>query len=1096
MTDLSDSTKFDLPAVNRLGSDQVNDPVGSLVNSEDVDVSLLQHGVIWEQLAGGRFQPRKLLGRGGFATVYRAYDHKLKRDVALKIPHLGSLADDSSQQWLRREGLANAALHHPHIVHLYDFEVSDRECYLVSELVEGQTLSQFIQQHPQGCHPRVAAEIVMLLAEGVQQAHSKGILHRDIKPANILLDYQSKAGELPFSPRLADFGLATAPTLETLSKKADGIMGSIHYIPPEMIKGASEGYTAQGDIYALALVLRELLTGTRAASGDNVSQILKQIAEGQFEDLPAVRSKIPHDLLAICLQAMDIDPHRRYLSAELLADDLRRYLDGRPVRARTRGRLERSWQWMRRNPTLTTSMAIFGLALISITILVISHDFKVAKLNSELNGRNKLLERSLLESEAARNHNEQIIYSHDMAAASLDLQRNNFRGVRAILDRYQTEATLRKHRDADWHLLNKRIQKYQPRMLWQAPHALYVSCVNIPENVIYVGGAGPQIAEIDVRWDGSFVRQTWNSQQVEINALLLSPDERTVWSSGYDGTVCAWDLRNYQLKWRTQAFDSPVEAYNLIYLQDLERLVVLSSKDELRFLSAQDGQLITDLVSPSFQCSTIVNSNDGRHFLLGDYQRRLVLMDGANMQVVQELGLTSRIRAIATSPDGRWATIVTNANAVVLVDLVEWSVSDSIKSMDAPRNICFVNITGVLSQNDPYRFVVVTLLGEFIEFTVGDEGKLIERDRWISAGQRFRSIFKNPLSQEMCTLDDAGRLLDWSKLGHDWQVDNRIKMQSLEGHLLVTATNDRDNTRERDAGNLFFQSNSEGLDLLSRNHKRVVLWCSAKSAAICDVGKSGLWIVEQPYYARSVDWKQLLQIFSNEIPSIKAKKRELPWQEHALPNRADLFGDLATLNLRLAASSDGNWIAGWDAEAKCVWSMPPDRPEQVKRHSADEVTLVWFEPASHRCWWVSKARKVYRWNLADGSQPQKIFETPNLLVKDLAISPDKSLLAMVTDQKSCFVLNIENRSIEREYLLENPVRDVTFSTSGKTLVVLDLFGGIVCWNMSSGRKTFEEAYSDTVNPGGFSGDARYLIRSRDNNWWYVESLADADELAP
>ena len=263
-----------------------------------------------------RYKILKLIGGGGMANVYLARDMILERDVAIKILRLDYANDEQFIRRFHREAQSATSLSHPNIVNIYDVGEEDDIYYIVMEYVEGETLKEYIKHR----HPlpvETAVDIMKQLAAAVRHAHQNNIIHRDIKPQNILID---KRGNV----KITDFGIATALTATTITD-TNSVLGSVHYISPEQIKGSQA--TKKSDIYSLGIVMFELLTGRLPYSGETAVAIaLKHLQE----DLPSPRRlnpSIPQSVENIVLKATAKDPLYRYANIEELEDDLLTCLD-------------------------------------------------------------------------------------------------------------------------------------------------------------------------------------------------------------------------------------------------------------------------------------------------------------------------------------------------------------------------------------------------------------------------------------------------------------------------------------------------------------------------------------------------------------------------------------------------------------------------------------------------------------------------------------------------------------------------------------------------------------------------------------------------
>jgi serine/threonine-protein kinase len=299
-----------------------------------------------------------MLGHGGMGVVFRARQLCLGRLVALKMTLAGAYAGSHERQRFRREAEAIAALRHANVVQVYDVGDWAGRPYYTMELIEGGSLAQRLAGTPQPAHQ--ASALLATLAEAMHTAHQGGIVHRDLKPANILFT-------LDGTPKVTDFGLARR--LEggaglTLS----GVpLGTPSYMAPEQARGQSRAVGPAVDVYALGAILYELLTGRPPFRAETPAETVLQVI-GQEAVPPArLNAKVPRDLETVCLKCLQKEPHRRYASAAALADDLRRFEEGRPIRARPLGLAARSWRWGRRNPAAAALIAM-GLALVGLVI--------------------------------------------------------------------------------------------------------------------------------------------------------------------------------------------------------------------------------------------------------------------------------------------------------------------------------------------------------------------------------------------------------------------------------------------------------------------------------------------------------------------------------------------------------------------------------------------------------------------------------------------------------------------------------------------------------------------------------------------------------
>ena len=266
-------------------------------------------------MLGGRYRLIELLGQGGMATIYRAHDAQLERNVAVKVlrPEYGSDPDFFAR--FRQEAQSAASLNHPAVVAVHDYGTDAAGPFIVMELVDGEDLGTIVRRAG-ALPPRQAARLTAGIARAIGAAHASGFVHRDIKPSNVLVTRQGRV-------KVTDFGIARAISEAALTLPGT-TLGSVHYFSPEQARG--ETATPASDIYSLGIVLYELLTGRRPWEGDSAAAIATARLTGPVPSATSVRAGIPPILEAIARKAMATNPDDRFASADAMADALERFL--------------------------------------------------------------------------------------------------------------------------------------------------------------------------------------------------------------------------------------------------------------------------------------------------------------------------------------------------------------------------------------------------------------------------------------------------------------------------------------------------------------------------------------------------------------------------------------------------------------------------------------------------------------------------------------------------------------------------------------------------------------------------------------------------
>jgi serine/threonine protein kinase len=302
----------------------------------------------------GEYEILDEIARGGMGVVFKARQQKLNRVVALKMILAGRLADASDVNRFQREAQAAGRLKHSNIVPVHEIGEHDGRHYFTMDFVEGRSLAEAIRE--EALTPQVAAEIVRTVAQAVQYAHQQGTVHRDLKPANVLLNSDGQ-------PQITDFGLAKL--LESVDEEtraqltASGqVLGTPSYMAPEQASGKQDQVGAATDIYSLGAILYTSLTGRAPFVADSPVNTLLQVMREEPVSPRALNPSVPKDLETICLKCLSKEPHKRYGTAQELANDLDRFLDGRPVAARPIGVPGKTWRWAQRNRSIAALTAL------------------------------------------------------------------------------------------------------------------------------------------------------------------------------------------------------------------------------------------------------------------------------------------------------------------------------------------------------------------------------------------------------------------------------------------------------------------------------------------------------------------------------------------------------------------------------------------------------------------------------------------------------------------------------------------------------------------------------------------------------------------
>lgn len=532
-------------------------------------ISLVRGQSYWPSIEG--YEIVEQLGQGGMGVVYQAYQTGLKRLVAIKMIRPQELEDPEHLVRFQIEAEAIAKLNHPHIVEIYAQGTLEKlgempTPYFVLEYISGGDLYHFWNRNPQ---PAIESAILIeKLARAMECAHEKGILHRDLKPANVLL---TPEGE----PRITDFGLArffdrqsglpdaSSPTRQGM------VVGTPEYMAPEQAMG-SFTLTPAVDVYALGVMLYEAITGRCPFEGMTDLDTLEQARDQDPIPPRRLRPYLPVDLETICLKCLEKDPARRYEKAIDLADDLKRFLENRPVMARRANPIERAVRWCRRKPAIAALLACIMGVILSAFFLV-SWSYLQAEDARQSAEKNRAMERW----ERYRSH---------IVAASSALELNNISTAKRFL-----QAAPAEHRGWEWHHFTSQLDDSQSVIdvgvpLGNAP----TFAISPLSDEVVIGTFTGEIQWIDLATGKLLASRKEHTEP--IYTLAFSPDGKWLASGSREGQVRIWNSQERESFQVAQPFTKAVEG--LTFDSKSKRLLATAMSEGFKIWEVESKKLL------------------------------------------------------------------------------------------------------------------------------------------------------------------------------------------------------------------------------------------------------------------------------------------------------------------------------------------------------------------------------------------------------------------------------------------------------------------------------------------------------------------------
>ena len=988
------------------------------------------------------------IGRGGMGIVYEAHQVSLGRHVALKI-----LLHHGDPVRFRREAKAAGRLHHTNIVPVFGVGEHQGRHYYAMQYIAGRGLDARSRRDSGAGPPdfRAAARIGAQVADALAYAHAHGVIHRDIKPSNLLIDEGGTVW-------ITDFGLAKDLTDESTLTQTGDILGTLRYLAPERVGGRGD---ERVDIYGLGASLYELICGRSAFDQADRAALLSHL---MHYDPPRPRQldpRVPRDLETVILKAMARDPADRYASANGLAQDLRRFLEDRPIcgrRVRTRERLVR---WCRGNPA-TAAMA-GGIVLALILGTAVASYFAIrATLGEELAHRN-----AAIASENARRVNREAQFVREekrlsdrrLYVAEMHLAQQAWRDNRPDLVRRRLRQFVPERpestdpRGFEWFYL-ERLCRVGPRTL--LGHTDRVTSVAYSPDGRSLASAGAD--GLVILWDpatGLMVRTLrGHATKVEIDTLAFRPDGRTLASAGIDGTVQVWDTATGQKLLIQREHTDAVSG--LAYQPDGRRFATGGHDATVRIWDVQTGGELMTLRGHSGPVYSLAYRADGQALVSASGDHTLKIWDAATGRLVRTLrGHSDVVRSLAYSPDGR-----TLASA-------SWDQTIKLWDADTGRELRTLHghtgpLTGVAFGPDGSRIASVAWDGS-VRLWDAETGQELRTLRGHSRSE-VNGVAYSPDGRHIASVgwDQTIKLWDLATTDHE---DTTLRghaatvsdlAYSPDGHILASSGWDR---------TVKLWDTVTGLELRAlRGHVG---------------GIQGV--------AFSPDGGRLASAGNDAIIRL--------WDAATGQPIRTLAGHAATIR-SVAFSPDGRWLVSGSLDRTVrVWDIATGRPVRTLRGHTAGIRRVAVSPDGILIASAGLDGAVKLWDAITGREVRTFRGHAGSEAWGVAFSPDGRTIASAgADQTVQLWEAASGREIHTLLGHAAEVDGVVFSPDGRRLVSVGEDRTVKLWDPATGQEVVDlRGHTDQVLNAAFSPDGLTLVSASGDG---TVMLWDATPLTP
>jgi serine/threonine protein kinase/WD40 repeat protein len=994
----------------------------------------------------GPYKLLSILGEGGMGVVYLAEQQApIKRRVAIKLIKPGM----DSQQVLARFGAERQALalmDHPHIARVFDADTSSGGYpYFAMEYIHGQPITEFCDQFQLGITERL--QLFQTVCEAIQHAHQKGVIHRDIKPSNVLV---SMVDRKPV-PKIIDFGIAKAVDGQFPEAAASTIqgqlVGTLDYMAPEQVRRDRAAIDTRTDVYALGALLYELVSGKppfepmrlRIAPLDELIRIIsyetprypsdrrrRELELSGSKRLSRLTTRLlgspRNDLDWVVMKAIAKSPGQRYVTPQALADDVGRYLRNEAIQAKPPRPMEQTWRWIRRRPLVA---ALIGV--------VAASTFALAALEIQYGRRLK----------ASLDATQSLLYGTRINFAWRAREQGDYSTYRKIVDEYGDGKPLADFRGSEWHYLT-RLTRRDYRQVTRLPLAIYSICRSKDGSTVAAGGGKPQVYLFDYS-DGRLI-DSWDTEQYEVNSVLLSADGKTLWTAGDDGCVCAWNLPGHSKKYDTPTIATE-KIFNLLVDENRKLLFGCGTPHSILIWNSETGEPVGEMKGHTGTIQTIVWSPDRKHIASASDDNDVRLWDATTFQSVQTYTPTDgpnwKQKNLAFSSDGETLFSATGRDWLIAYEVKTGRQLARHSFPDSPH--------GIAVSPEADRVAVVDARSNFSvlreEFDKnGLVTALTPTTSWSGGESQIRTLLPT---------DGGRRLLTGARDG--WIAEWEVPWLSAAAEV---------NLRTGDIWNFAFQENSTSIVTVGDGVRFLTL--DGEETKSLDRSAS----LQQ---MTSVESAGLLAVGGHFDVFIHKKDSSDPPVTFRTPWKMN----------ELALTHDGrSLVIASDRENEILIVSPQTGEEQTKL-SLPDTYLARCSPTDRILAATVQMKRMEVFRLGDpgskNSSPRKLWETPTYEddVHAIEFSPDGRFLFTGHGDRMIRMWDVATGRTVREFRgVRNRVGSLSVSPDGRTLASIDRSNYVSLWHIATGQLLFDTPTGSTTTQGSkvcrFSPDGKWL----------------------